>query len=197
MIGLLIKDYYVISNQLKLIIFIYFFGTLITGLSINAILIIFGAMMPLTTMGYDEKAGWDEFAAALPYSIKERVLSKFLLGYISIGLTALAACLEILFSFFAVPPDSPDLLSQIFFISSISLIYLAISLPLSIRFGVEQGRYHILMVSLTLVIFYSFITTFMFELLSFGTVLLFMWGVAILLNVISVKLSIIFLEKKF
>ncbi len=195
MLGLLLKDFYVVSRRAKLIFFLYLFGTIMSGGSMGSIFIILGAMMPLTAMAYDERSKWDELAALMPYSPKDRAFSKFMLGYCSILSTSLLAFIGTFTSKIFAPSSSVTFV-EVLLISGISLIYLAVALPLQIKYGAEQGRMILLAATATLIGIYMITMTPTFEQFSSETLLLIIWGIAIVLNIISLRLSTIFLETK-
>ena len=98
-------------------------------------------MAAYTSMAYDERSKWDQLAAMMPYTDRDIVVSKYVLGWLlSLGAAALTlVCQTALFllrrSTFPAPSAAVTALA---FCASICI--LAITLPLMFRFGVEKGR---------------------------------------------------------
>jgi energy-coupling factor transporter ATP-binding protein EcfA2 len=60
--------------------------TIIPNMNLSSIAIVYAAMLPITVIAYDERSKWDQLAAMMPYSKRELVFSKYLLGYIGVAL---------------------------------------------------------------------------------------------------------------
>lgn len=147
--ALLLKDFYVITKQLKIFIIAIIIMSITSGSSLAMLSIFFGATIPLTAIAYDERSKWTDFAEMLPYTKLEIILSKYLLGYICIfG----AAALAILGSnsskiFFSKIFFSNIFSSQNMFISYdtilcaivTALMFLAINLFVMLKFGSENS----------------------------------------------------------
>ena len=116
--ALLMKDFYTLWRQLKVYLLVMLVISVFNGSFGNIFITIWAALLPYTAMAYDERSKWDQMAAMMPYSTRDIVISKYVLG------SPLAA--------FA-PMD--NLMG-----CCASLCVLAITLPLMFRFGVEKGR---------------------------------------------------------
>ena len=79
--ALLLKDWYVLRKQVWSYLLIVLVWGLIPSLTLNLLAVVYGAMIPYTAMAYDERSKWDQMAAMMPYSIRDIVLSKYLLGW--------------------------------------------------------------------------------------------------------------------
>jgi ABC-2 type transport system permease protein len=78
--GLLLKDFLVVTKQLKLFLIIIPVMAMVGGGSMASMAILMGSVLPMTAIAYDERSKWNEIAVMMPYSKKEIVLSKYLLG---------------------------------------------------------------------------------------------------------------------
>ena len=198
--ALIIKDTYVIWRQMKyFLILILIFSALPSGFN-NAFAVIYTSMLPYTALAYDERSKWDQLAAMMPYSTRDAVLSKYVFGWLCIGGAAvLSGLLQAIISLVIDRAFLPGTLAM-----SVlgALCILAISLPLMFRMGVEKGR-----LGMFLVIFLvcggagaiasiaddmSNGTPFAFQ----GPVLAILLFAAVVLNAISVPLSMRFYAKR-
>ena len=138
--ALLMKDCFVLWKQLRIFIFVMLVITVFNGRFGNVFIVIWAAMMPYTAMAYDERSKWEQLAAMMPYSVRDIVLSKFLLGWLCTGAAALFALVcQLLQTILGSPLAAFDPLSNLIGLCG-SLCVLAITMPLMIRFGVERGR---------------------------------------------------------
>ncbi len=142
MSGLLLKDMYVLTKQLR-IFFITAPLFMLSG-TISAILFILMlfATLPMTSISYDEQSKWSSYAIMMPYSKVSLVISKYLIGYIFIGVSVVFSVvfLIIVNSFRAnIFELGIDVNGLVFGISS-ALTFLAINLLVVFKFGVEKGR---------------------------------------------------------
>lgn len=138
MSALLLKDFYVLWKQLKAFLVIILVFSAIPGGYNTVFAVAYAAMLPYSCIAYDERSKWDQLAAMMPYSTRQLVLSRYVLGWIA----AVAACgislvLQGIFSVILGSSVFPDSLLVSFF-ACISIM--AITLPLIFRFGVERGR---------------------------------------------------------
>lgn len=135
--ALLRKDLYVLCRQmLVFILMIVVFCA--TPLFAGTFGITYSAMIPYTTIAYDERSKWDRLAAMMPYTAREVVLSKYVLGWcFTLGSTLLSVPFQYLASLLALRPFS---LVPMLTAACCAVIILSISLPFIFRFGVERGR---------------------------------------------------------
>ncbi|HHW46868.1 MAG TPA: ABC-2 transporter permease [Clostridiales bacterium] len=140
--GLLLKDFYTLTKQMKIFLFIIVIWSLIPGFSVSGFAIVYAGMLPITALAYDERCKWDSLAAMMPYSVNSLVLSKYILGYILISCASLLSTLaQVIMSFFKKSPFQFDSFISIVFAIIIALIVQSINLPVMFRLGVEKGRY--------------------------------------------------------
>ena len=155
--GLLLKDFYVAVKNLKmyLVIALFFIGAAIMGknnIFFLQFLSLIGGMIPVTLLAYDERSRWTEYSLALPYSEKQIVSGKYIIGI------AAPAAISVLSSIilFVVGHGFDEII--LFFATSISLscIIPALCLPFSFKFGVEKGRIAYFVVLALLVVISAF-----------------------------------------
>lgn len=105
----------------------------------NSFAVLYAAMLPYSALAYDERSRWDQMALSMPYSSRDIVRSKYVLGWLSAGgaflLAALAQLVLGLFSKASMP------VSFLFISFCGSITIMAITLPLMFRFGVEKARF--------------------------------------------------------
>lgn len=133
------KDFYVLWQQMRLFLIVILFLSLIPS-SFNRIFAIFYAtMIPFTAAAYDERSHWDQLAAMMPYSIRDLVMSKYLLGWLFIiGAALLSLLAQIVFRLFLSDVSfSPQL---IFVACCCAICIEAFLMPLLFRFRVEKSR---------------------------------------------------------
>lgn len=137
--ALLRKDFYVLWTGMKtLILLIVVFSFVPVGFQ-NSFAVLYAAMLPYSALAYDERSRWDQMALSMPYSSRDIVRSKYVLGWLSAGgaflLAALAQLVLGLFSKASMP------VSFLFISFCGSITIMAITLPLMFRFGVEKARF--------------------------------------------------------
>lgn len=73
--GLLIKDFSVLTRQMRIfLVMIVVFAMLpSTSINLSYFAVIYAAMMPYTSLAYDERSKWDQLAGTCP--IPKRKLS--------------------------------------------------------------------------------------------------------------------------
>lgn len=136
--ALLLKDVYVIWKQMRIFIVVILLLSMVNSAFNMVFLVVWCSMLPYTAMAYDERSRWNQLAAMMPYSKRDVVLSKYVLGWLCMaaaGLLCLAAQL-VLGRFFQGGVDFSVLLTSL----CLGVISLDITLPAVMRFGVERGR---------------------------------------------------------
>lgn len=141
--GLIIKDFLNIKKQatpMLLFITLYFFISLITGNSsfFTGILMIFCAMLPITSLSYDDKSGFAKYALTLPVSRQTIIKSKYMMALILLGFGSIITFFSN--TFIGNLTFTENLLSIIITIFIDSII-ISISLPAIFKFGIEKGRF--------------------------------------------------------
>ena len=139
--GLLLKDWYTLIKQMKIMLVLMLAFACVPGYSMAAFAVVYAAMLPVTALAYDERSKWDELAAMLPYSIKEIVGGKYVLGVAAVvAAGAAAAVAQLILSRFGWTQFDTEAAIALLFTACLALIMLAINLPVMFRLGVEKGR---------------------------------------------------------
>ncbi|MBP8640092.1 MAG: ABC-2 transporter permease [Oscillospiraceae bacterium] len=139
--GLLLKDIFTITRQLKFYIIIVLVFACMPGYSMLTFALVYSAMLPMTALAYDERSGWDKLAAMMPYSAGEIVASKYIIGCIMlVGATLFSIIAQYVISLLGIAERPEDALSQIVAAICCAAVFQAVVIPLMVRFGVERGR---------------------------------------------------------
>ena len=138
--GLIMKDMLTIAKQAKAFLILILFFAVIPSFSGSSFAMLYAAMMPISALAYDENCKWDQLAAMMPYSVRDIVLSKYLLGYICLLAGALSAASLYVTAAAKGTAVSGEDIAQIAVMACFALIFLAVNLPCMFRLGVEKGR---------------------------------------------------------
>lgn len=133
--GLLLKDVYVLTAQMRFFLVLILLFAVIPSYSMSGFAIIYAAMLPYTSIAYDERSKWDQLAGMMPYSTRQVVLSKFLLGYLCVAIATAVSLLSAL-----VIPSGKASPASLLTAACVALTIMAVTLPFMLRFGVERGR---------------------------------------------------------
>lgn len=141
--GLLIKDLLTLRRYGKIMIgavaFMLAASFFLEDFSfVSAMVVVFGATLPITVVSYDTLAHWDGYSLTLPVSRRQLVTSKYLLGLM---LSTAGFVLSALINLAGEGPDPQRLwiLLPLIFLAG-SVLYLSILLPLVYQFGAEKSR---------------------------------------------------------
>lgn len=139
--GLLLKDFYTLFKQMKIILLIIIVFAFIPDSSFSAFAIMYSAMLPITALAYDERSKWNVLASMMPYSKKDLVLSKYLLGYICLGfVTVITLIAKFVISLFGKGLFNFKEIMPIIAMALLGSFLMAVNMPIMNRFGVEKGR---------------------------------------------------------
>lgn len=138
--GLLIKDFIVIAKQLRLFVIVIPIMAMAGGTTAAPMAVLFGSMLPMTAIAYDERSKWDELASMMPYSRRSLVLNKYLLGYICMLAAAALAYISMLVMAAVGKGGGQGQAGIMLFSFCCGMIFIAINTPVLIRFGSEKGR---------------------------------------------------------
>ena len=133
MLALLLKDLYTLKAQMKVFLFILIIFALAFQAEAGAFAVFYATLLPVTSLAYDEQSKWPQLALMLPYSIKDIVLSKYLLGWF------LSFVVSMLYGLVSHLIDGGDYFLVVIFMS-LALCFLALTLPLVFWLGTEKGR---------------------------------------------------------
>lgn len=139
--GILIKDGIVLKSQAKSFIFVYAVWGVMAVMYKNfyflsGFICILTLMVPLNTMSYDEKAGWDKYVLTMPVSRKNMVIGKYVVGIISGAVAMLLSVAAALF----VGEKILEVLISCAAVFAVSVMMISVVLPIIFKFGVEKGR---------------------------------------------------------
>jgi len=139
--GLLLKDYYTLLKQVRFYLIFLLIFTIIPNMNLSSIAIVYAAMLPITVIAFDERSKWDQLAAMMPYTERELVFSKYVLGYIAVAVFGVVAF--VLQSGIALIGHHAFTMEQemaLLVTAAAAMILLAINLPFMFWLGVERGR---------------------------------------------------------
>ena len=128
------KDFYVIWKQMRMLVLVLALLSMVNSAFNTVFLVVWCSMLPYTAMAYDERSHWNQLAAMMPYSKRDIVLSKYVLGWICIAASGVF-CLAVQAAAGIVSgsaPSVPTLLASL----CLGIITLDITLPAVLRFGV-------------------------------------------------------------
>ena len=132
------KDIFVLIRQMRLfLLMIAVFAVLPQG-NMSIFAVVYCGMLPYTAMAYDERSKWDDLAAAMPYTVGDIVLSKYILGWLAVGCATVLSMLGNLVLGRFITTDFPA--GALLPTMCMGLLVMAVTLPLMFRFGVEKGR---------------------------------------------------------
>lgn len=141
MMGLILKDIYSMLKQTKIFLILTIVMALMQNNFLLSYAICYASMLPITALAYDERAKWKKFADMLPYTTTELVGCKYIVGYLSIGATALVAIGSKFFcSLTGKTAFSQEYWATLILTICAALIIQAINLPFMFWIGVERGR---------------------------------------------------------
>lgn len=193
--ALLLKDGYVLCKQLKFLLLALIIFCVMPGLSASAFSMIYVIMLPITTLSYDERSKWNQLSAMMPYTTRQIVVSKYLLGYIGAAAVALLSCIsQVIFT----RGTAEDLVVTVLMLPCVGAIILSVLLPVMIRLGTEKGRLaYILTVGLLAGISAGLepgdLPTLQMHPMAVFPILL---AITAVVNLLSIRLSIRFYEKQ-
>ena len=189
--ALLMKDFYVVTKNLKILLILILGLSLMQNPSISIVGILFGATLPMTALAYDERSYFNKLSKLFPYSVLSITLSKYVLGYISLSISVFIC-----------------LVSQSIFTKSFSFDFLAfgtlgglcimaLCLPFMFKFGSEKGRLALIGIVVTISILSNIFDTMTATIFS-STIqeFLLMFVFVLLLNLVSILLSVNINQKK-
>ncbi|NLU25061.1 MAG: ABC-2 transporter permease [Clostridiales bacterium] len=194
--GLLLKDFYTLIKQMKLFLAFIVIFSLLPGYNMAAFAIMYASFLPMTALAYDERSKWDTLAAMMPYTPRQMVLSKYLLGYITTGAAALLAF--VVQTFTAVikkEPLSAEGWLSLAMVLCVAVIMQAVVMPIMFKMGVEKGRMVFFAVVAVIVLGGMALGDNLVAVLedastaSLSTVCLIAVGAAVIINLISIAIS--------
>ena len=137
--ALIQKDVYVLWKQMGLFLLVIAAMSFVNSTFNCVFLVVWSSMLPYTAMAYDERSHWDQLAVMMPYSRRDLVLSKYVLGWLCMG-AVLLLCLVMQTGVSLLPSGRATDLTTLMTSLCLGVISLDITLPAIMRFGVERGR---------------------------------------------------------
>lgn len=146
--GLLIKDIRLLLNQKKFFTLVFVIGLIFflnndTPEGAMGYITIISSMLVITTMSYDEFDNGLSFLMTLPITKASYVWSKYILG---VGLCSVMSFLVTLVAIFVfkmrgIPYPLPSFFHSGLLFFGVALLFLAVMIPVQVKFGAEKGRY--------------------------------------------------------
>lgn len=147
MTALLLKDFYNLKKQLRIMLMFSVLYGILSIFTANiaflvGILCVLCLMLPISSFSFDQFSKWDDYALALPITRKQIVISKYLLTLVSL-ITAALLCTVTQFTYtLIVKADTFDgnYFSFLLGLLSTCILLSSINLPITIKFGPEKAR---------------------------------------------------------
>lgn len=197
--ALLLKDVFVLSKQMKFYLFIIIFFSCAPNNATTMFAVAYAAMLPMTALAYDERSKWPNLAMMMPYSMKSLVLSKYIIGYIGIGVSLVLSIIsETIIHIAKGNPVTTELYLAEVLSVCVGGILLPVIMPLLFRFGVEKGRIFLFIVMGAMVgIAYGVVKVYteLHLLLSLQMIALILFIITVLFNLISYRISLFVYNK--
>ena len=151
MSGLILKDVFNLMNQGKqILLMLIFFGICFSGTSgsgsVIAMCTIACTVFVITSFSMDETCHWTEYAFIMPIRRQQLVLSKYIVSFL-FSLFGIAAGFVMSVAIGAVkgePISFEVLLSAAGTGIVVAMLFTAFLIPITIRFGVNKGRFVIM-----------------------------------------------------
>jgi hypothetical protein len=196
--GLVRKDLYVLTRQMRIFLLFIVVFALLPGNGMTVFAVVYAAMMPYTAIAYDERSKWDQLACTMPYSVRDLVLSKYVLGWLfTAGAAVVSLAANLIERRFLENTGSPLVVMMSF---CAGLIMMAVTLPPMFRFGVEKGRMLFIIVMVAAVCGSAELVNGLMETPSAAPILpllkLVLPAAAIILSLLSVPLSMKLYKKR-
>jgi len=146
MIGLIKKDFMMVKKQLLIVVALMAFYCIVLGNGRTAdyqiglfsgYLVAFMAVLPISMLAYDEKNKWGKYAAALPVSRNQQVISK----YIILMVLVLIAIIVFVALVFITGTSFANISTQLAITFSTALIMSSIIMALAYKFGTSKARF--------------------------------------------------------
>ncbi len=153
MSGLIKKDLMILSMQAKMFAVIGLVYAIMGILQKNtfmmvAMVVMVVAVLPVTSMGFDEQAKWDRYALTMPVSRKQLVASKYLLTLLmAAGAALFAIVLSVVIALINKQNPLEAVLGVLVSLPA-ALFFVSLLLPIVIKLGVEKARIAMLAVYL-------------------------------------------------
>lgn len=139
--SLLLKDFYQLLCHFKvfcIVAVLFLVVVAVNGANLFAAIYLSAVIgiTPMTLLAYDESSGWDIYAQTLPCTVAQLVAVKYIIGLVLNMAALLVLMLVIVLAGHGWGSLIIMTLTQLIF----SLMVMALTLPLSFKFGTNKGR---------------------------------------------------------
>ena len=139
--ALLVKDLLTLKGQAKsllLVLAVWFIISFIngSGLFFTSLSVIYGMLLPLTTLSIDEKSRVERYMMSMPVTRAELALSRYalgLLGLLALGVLGIGASL-------VIGDSLEEALGASAACFCLAVLLLGVTLPLVYKFGTDKAR---------------------------------------------------------
>ena len=144
--GLLLKDWYMFRKYCGYYVLLAIIFLLVSLVNMGNLFFAFYpcvicGMIPVTLLGYDERSGFIEYSATMPYTKREIVSSKYLMGlFAQIAVLLLTGIAQAVKMKLQGNFSADDYIVLMLMMLAISTFTSSISLPFMFKYGVEKGR---------------------------------------------------------
>ncbi len=144
--GLLLKDWYMMKKYCRYYLFVSIGFIILSMMSSGNMFFVFYpcllcGMIPVNLLGYDERSRWLQYSETMPYTKRQIVSSKYLIGLGTqvaiLIITGIAQAIRMSISGTFVLGEYLVLLMLLLIMS---LLASSITLPFMFKLGVEKGR---------------------------------------------------------
>ena len=191
--ALLRKDMTVLWRRMKIFFLLILVFSAVPSAFQNTFAVVYAAMLPYSIFSVDEASKWDTLSMMMPYSTRDIVGSKYILGGIFIAFSALLVWAGRLVHLFLGIPVMDDMTLMA---ACISLLVMDITLPAVFRFGVEKARMTMLFLIAAVCGSAGAASTLVEQDIHLGSGLLPLAIAAVVGTVISLRLSMAMWEKR-
>ena len=144
--GLLLKDWYMTKKYCKYYFFVGIGFIILSLISSGNMFFVFYpcllcGMIPVNLLGYDERSRWTEYVGTLPYTKKQIVSAKYLIGlFAQIAMLTMTCIAQGVKMGFAHEFVLKELLVLVMLLLVMATITSSLTLPFIFKLGVEKGR---------------------------------------------------------
>jgi len=144
--GLLLKDWYMTKKYCRYYLFVSIGFIILSLISEGNMFFIFYpcllcGMIPVNLLGYDERSRWTEYVGTLPYTKKQIVSAKYLIGlFAQIAMLTMTCIAQGIKMGFAHEFVLKEFLVLVMLLLVMATITSSLTLPFIFKLGVEKGR---------------------------------------------------------
>ena len=143
--GLMLKDLLNLRPMTKtLVVMFLIFGVIFIPMgnvmTVYFLLMIFAALLPMTSLSMDDMAKWDRYALTMPVTRKDIVRSKYLMTIMFFGVSIVISGIIAAVSYYLMPETATPFWF-IVLVGALGLFYGSLLFPLLYKFGSEKARY--------------------------------------------------------